>query len=78
MFNDRSKHIEIKYYFIRDTIQDGEVKVQYISTNEQIIDILTKPLSRIKFAYLRNKMGLMEINYLDEREEMAPQVGREH
>jgi hypothetical protein len=58
VFHDRSKHIEIEYYFIRDKVQEGEVKLQYISTDEQVIDIRTKPLSRIKFAYLRDKMGL--------------------
>jgi hypothetical protein len=54
------------------------VVLQYISTNEQIADILTKPLSKINFAYLRDKMRLVEITPLDEREEMTPQVGREH
>jgi hypothetical protein len=48
------------------------VKLQYISIDEQVADILTKPLSRINFAYLRDKMGLMEINPLVEREYMAP------
>jgi hypothetical protein len=51
MFHERSKHIEIKYYFIRDKFQEGEVKLEYIPTDEQTADILTKPLSRIKFAY---------------------------
>jgi hypothetical protein len=78
MFHERSKHIEIKYYFIRDKVQEGEVKLQYIPTNEQTIDILTKPLSRIKFAYFREKMGIVEITPLAEREEMTLQVGREH
>jgi hypothetical protein len=85
MFHDRSKHIEIKYYFICDKVQEGEAKLQYISTDgqvadilTQVADILTKPLSKIKFAYLRDKMGLVEITLLAEREEMAPQVGREH
>jgi hypothetical protein len=72
MFHDRSKHIEIKYYFVCDKVQEGEVKLQYISTDEQVENILTKPLSRIKFAYLRDKMGLVEITPLVEREEMAP------
>jgi hypothetical protein len=72
VFHDRSKHIEHKYYFIRDKVQEGEVKLQYISTDEQVADILTKPLSRIKFAYLRDKMRLVEITPLAEREEMAP------
>jgi hypothetical protein len=51
VFHERSKHIEIKYYFIRDKVQEGEVKLEYIPSDEQTADILTKPLSRIKFAY---------------------------
>jgi hypothetical protein len=77
VFHDRSKHIEIKYYFLRDKVQKGEVILQYNSTNEQTIDILTKPLSKIKFAYLRDKLGLMEIAPLVEREEMTSSIGRE-
>jgi hypothetical protein len=78
MFHEWSKHNEIKYYFIQDKVQEGEVKLQYIFTDEQTIDILTKPLSRIKFGYLRDKLGIVEITPLVEREEMALQVGREH
>jgi hypothetical protein len=48
MFHDRSKHIEIKYYFLHDRVQRGEVVLQYISTDEQITDILVKPLSKMK------------------------------
>ena len=69
MFHERSKHIEIKYYFIRDKVQEGEVKLKYIPTDEQTIDILTKPLSRIKLTYFREKMGIMETTHLDERED---------
>jgi hypothetical protein len=69
IFHERSKHIEIKYYFIRDKIQEGEVKREYIPTDEQTADILTKPLSRIKFAYFREKMGIAEITPLAERED---------
>jgi hypothetical protein len=69
VFHERSKHIEIKYYFIRDKVQEGEVKLEYIPTNEQTADILTKPLSRIKFAYFREKMGIAEITPLAKRED---------
>jgi hypothetical protein len=51
VFHERSKHIEIKYYFIQDKVQEGELKLQYIPTDEQTTNILTKPLSRIKFTY---------------------------
>jgi hypothetical protein len=47
------------------------VKLQYIPTDEKTTNILTKPLSRIKFSYLRDKLGIMEITPLVEREEMA-------
>jgi hypothetical protein len=78
VFHERSKHIEIKYYFIQDKVQEGEVKLEYIPTDEQTADTLTKPLSRIKFAHFREKMGIMEITPLVVREEMTLQVGREH
>ena len=39
VFHDRSKHIEIHYHFIRDYVQRGVVELQYISTEEQVVDI---------------------------------------
>jgi hypothetical protein len=66
VFHDRLKHIDIKYYFFCDKFKRGEVVLQYISTDEHTADILTKPLSKIKFAYLRDKLGLMEISPLVE------------
>ena len=48
VFHDRSKHIEIRYHFIQDYVQRGAVSLQYISTNEQVADILTKSLRRGK------------------------------
>jgi hypothetical protein len=50
--HDRSKHIEIRYHFIRDMVQRGALKLQYISTDEQVADVMTKPLSRVKFETL--------------------------
>jgi hypothetical protein len=51
VFHDRLKHIEIRYHYIRDMVQRGALKLQYISTDEQVVDVLTKPLSRVKFEY---------------------------
>ena len=67
-YRDRSKHIEIKYHFIRDVVQRGAVKLKYIRTDEQVADILTKPLSRLKFVYFRDKLGVVENVSLAERE----------
>jgi hypothetical protein len=51
LFHDKSKHIEIRYHYIRDMVQRGVVKLQYVGTDEQVADVLTKPLSRVKFEY---------------------------
>jgi ATP sulfurylase len=59
VFHDKSKHIEIKYHFIRDRIQKGEIKLQYVSTYEQVGDILTKPLVKGKFMFFREKLGVV-------------------
>jgi hypothetical protein len=59
VFHDRSKHIEICYHYIRDMVQRGVLKLQYISTDEQVVDVLTKPLSRVKFEYFRDKLGIV-------------------
>ena len=68
MVRDRSKHIEMKYHFIRDLVQRGALKLQYIRTEEQIADILTKPLTASKFVYFRDKLGMAENASLAERE----------
>jgi hypothetical protein len=76
---ERPKYIEIKHYILCDEVQKGEVALQYISTDEQIADILVNPMSKMKkFVYSRNKLELVETNSLLKREEMNPEVGREH
>ena len=61
MFHDKSKHIEIKYHYIRDMVQRGAMKLQYVATDDQIADVLMKPLARVKFEYFREKLGVLQI-----------------
>ena len=68
MFHDRSKHIEMKYHFIRDLVQRGTLKLQYIRADEQIADIMTKPMTATKFVYFLDKLGMAENTSLTERE----------
>ena len=42
MFHDKSKHIEIKYHYIRDMVQRGAMKLQYVATDEHMVDVLKK------------------------------------
>ncbi|XP_055920903.1 uncharacterized protein LOC129952370 [Eupeodes corollae] len=46
--NPRTKHIDVKYYFLRDIKESKEVKFIYCPTEEMVADILTKPLQNIK------------------------------
>lgn len=59
VFHDRSKLIEIRYHYIRDMVQRGYVGFHHISTNEKIVDILTKPFLKGKFLVFREQLGLM-------------------
>ena len=52
--SDRTKHIDVKYNFIVDTIASGQVKSQWISTTDQQADLLTKPMAGAVFERLRN------------------------
>ena len=44
-----------------DMVQRGAVKLQYVATEEQIANVLTKPLARVKFKYFREKLGVLQI-----------------
>ena len=44
---------------IRDMVEKRAVKLQYIATDEQVADVLTKPLSKVKFVYFRDKLGVV-------------------
>jgi hypothetical protein len=60
VFHDNSKHIEIWYHYIRDMVQRGAIKLQYVVRDDQVADVLTKPLSRVKFDYFRDKLGIVQ------------------
>jgi hypothetical protein len=68
VFHDQSKHIKIRYHFIRDYVQRGVVELQYISTEEQVADILTKALNMGKFVFFRDKLGVVSNTFLGMRE----------
>ena len=42
-------------------VQRGAVKLQYVATDEQIADVLTKPLARVKFEYFKKNLGVLQI-----------------
>jgi hypothetical protein len=61
VFHERSKHIRVKYHFIRGCLEDGSVKANYISTQDQLADFHAKSLGRVKFQELRSRIGMIKI-----------------
>lgn len=59
-FHKRTKHIDIKYHFIREKFSNGFFELQYVPTTDQVADILTKPLARDKFERFRAMMGVVQ------------------
>ncbi|GJT04924.1 hypothetical protein Tco_0839386 [Tanacetum coccineum] len=58
--HSRTKHIEIHHHFLRDNVQKGNISIEKVSSEDNIADILTKPLTREPFNYLRLGLGMME------------------
>lgn len=56
--NERSKHIDICYHFIRDLAEQRRLRVDFIPTDEMIADGMTKPLQRVKFERFKEQMGM--------------------
>ena len=56
--NERSKHVDICYHFIRDLAEKGELRVDYIPTTEIVANGITKPLARVVFERFKSQIGL--------------------
>ena len=68
ILHSRTKHIEIRHHFLRDHVQQGDITLEFISTNDQLADIFTKPLALERFSHLRRGLGIIdpyELHLLD-------------
>jgi transposase InsO family protein len=59
--HDRSKHIEVKYHYIRECVEGGKIVLEQISTKDQLADIMTKSLGRVLFQELRDRVGVVNV-----------------
>ena len=57
-FYTRIKHIDIRYHYIRDEVEDGKILIEYVSTNDMVADLLTKSLQRTKFERFLTAIGI--------------------
>ncbi|GAA0139636.1 transmembrane signal receptor [Lithospermum erythrorhizon] len=58
VFHAHTKHIEIDFHFVLEKVARKELQIQFISTKDQIVDVLTKPLATSRFIFFRDKLRL--------------------
>jgi hypothetical protein len=63
--HNRTKHIDIRYHFLRDHQQIGDIEIAYFSTKEQLANIFTKPLDEKTFTKLRNELNILDSRNFD-------------
>jgi len=61
VLHSRTKHIDIKYHFIRDHVEKKDITLEYVATEEQLADIFTKALCENRFSQLRLELGMIEL-----------------
>jgi len=62
LMHTKTKNIVIKYHYLRGLVKDKEVKMEYVNTKEQIVDIFTKALPKDAHEYLRGKLGVIPLS----------------
>ncbi|GJW28991.1 hypothetical protein Tco_0045866 [Tanacetum coccineum] len=60
--HSRAKHIDVRYHFIKEQIENGIVELYFIWIEYQLVDIFTKPLPRDRFNFLIEKLGMRSMS----------------
>ena len=61
VLHSRTKHIDIRYHFIRDHVMKGDVELHFMPTENQLADLFTKPLDESRFNFLVSKLGMLNM-----------------
>ena len=66
IFHARKKHIELRHHFVWDLVSEGEIQLEFISTNDQLVDVLTKVAKVDKMEWFKKHLkitkGVLQIN----------------
>jgi uncharacterized OsmC-like protein len=60
VMHGRSKHIDVRFHFLRELAKDGTIELVHCNTQEQVADMMTKPLKLDAFVKLRNLLGVCQ------------------
>jgi hypothetical protein len=59
VMHSKTKHILIKYHFLREHVAEKNIRVEYVGTKEEVADVFTKPLPQESFEYLCQRLGVI-------------------
>jgi DNA-binding sugar fermentation-stimulating protein len=59
VMHSKTKNIPVKYHFLWEQVAEKNIRVEYVGTKEQVVDIFTKPLPQKAFEYLRQRLGVI-------------------
>ncbi|KAL8115689.1 hypothetical protein AgCh_022256 [Apium graveolens] len=72
-----TKHISIRYHFIREHVMEGTVELHWVPTDQHLADIFTKPLYEATFTRLVNELGMVSVNLKNELNADKPHLSKE-
>jgi hypothetical protein len=59
--HSRTKHIDTRHHFLRDHVAKGDIILEVVRSEDQLADILTKPLDKTRFCLLRNELNVLDL-----------------
>jgi hypothetical protein len=62
VLHSKTKHIEVRYHFLRANIEKGKIALIHVPTHDQLAEIFTKPLNQATFTRLRGELGVCLIS----------------
>ena len=58
VLHDRSKHIDMKFHFLKDCVDGRQIVIKFVKIGRQLTDVLTKPLGRLRLTELKEMIGM--------------------
>ena len=58
--HSRTKYIDIRHHFLRDHIQNGDISLEFVDTNNQLADIFTKTLNEERLNFIKYDLGMID------------------
>jgi len=65
-YHKRSKHVDVRYHFVREKFIEGELHIKHVPGTLQVADIMTKPLASVRFKELCNLLGLFSFHFVND------------